>query len=403
MTGDGSPAGGPISLRKEQRDEPPRERRGPAWIVIPAHVIALIVVVPLRLVHDLVVAVARGVRAVWDALMRAPGKLGRLVGRMLRGVWDALYRWLLAPAGRLLAAIGRGIGALLVLLVVRPLRWVGVVLVLGTLTWLGRGTASLARWVYRVLLTPIGRFLAMAGRGLAWSLDLLLVRPLRALGRGLAWLAAHGLLRPLRALGRGLLWLLTFSGQALALLFNVLVAVPAVFVWRYVLRPPLLGLAWSARVLWDGLTWLGRGTLLVLGALGAVLAAGWRAFASGVAWSWNLVGRSLAWLARTLIVAPARMVWRYALSPIAAGLAGAWRLTGRALGWFWRTLVVLPVRVVVIGPARAVGRGVLRPMGRGIRGAWRASVREPLRAARRTMRETARDVRLQLRRTFRGK
>ncbi|MCP9951908.1 hypothetical protein LUX33_28030 [Actinomadura madurae] len=45
---------------------------------------------------------------------------------------------------------------------------------------------------------------------------------------------------------------------------------------------------------------------------------------------------------------------------------------------------------------------MVRPIGHGIRGTWRVAVRDPVRAARRTMREARRDVRLQLRRVFRG-
>ncbi|MFA1542470.1 hypothetical protein [Actinomadura monticuli] len=332
----------------------PPARPGPAWIVVPARIVALVVVVPLRLCWDLAVLTARGVRAGWNALMRAPGRFARFLGRMLRGAWLALYRWVLAPIGRLLAAVGHGIGALLDVVLVRPLRWLAVVVILGFLRWFGRGTGRLARWLHRVLIAPIGRFAALLGRGLGWLLGLLVV-------------------------------------------------LPAVLLWRYVLRPPLLGIAWLARVVWAGVTWLGRGTLTVLGAIGAVLASGWRAFAAAVAWSWRLAGRCLARLGRVLIVVPARAVWRYALAPVVAGAAGTWRLAARVLRWLWRTLVVAPVRVLVVLPARWVRANVLRPVGHGIRGTWRVTVRDPLRSVRRTMREAARDVRLTLRRTFRGK
>ena len=349
-----------VNLTKER----PPARPGPAWIVVPARIVALIVVVPLRLCWDLAVLTARGIRAGWNALMRAPGRFARFVGRVLRGAWLALYRWALAPIGRLLAAVARGIGALLDLVLVRPLRWLAVVVVLGFLRWFGRGTGRLARWLHRVLIAPIGRFAAMLGRGLGWLLGLLL--------------------------------------RGIGLLIGVLVILPAALLWRYVLRPPLLGLGRLARIVWAGVTWLGRGTLTVLGAIGAVLAAGWRAFAAAVAWSWRLVGRCLAWLGRVLIVVPARAVWRYVLAPVVAGAAGTWRLAARVLRWLWRTLVVAPVRVLVVLPLRWVRVNVLRPVGHGIRGTWRVTVRDPLRSVRRTMREAARDVRLTLRRTFRG-
>ncbi|SNS24414.1 hypothetical protein [Actinomadura mexicana] len=387
MTTGNDSAGGPVDLTKQPPPTPVPDRGpGPAWIVVPARVVALIVVIPLRFGWDLAVLAARGVRAAWSVLKRVPGRFARLVGRMLRGTWRALYRWLLAPTGRLLAAVGRGVAALLDLLLVRPLRWLAVVVVLGFLRWFGRGTGRLARWVHRVLIAPTGRFLALLGRGLGGLLALLLLRPLRALGRGLAWLfgvLAHGLGLLLKGIG---------------LLIGVLVVLPAVLLWRYVLRPPLLGLAWLARALWAGLTWLGRGTRTVLGALGGALAAGRRAFAAAVAWSWRLIGRCLAWLGRVLILAPARAVWRYLLAPVVAGAVGTWRLAARILRWLWRTLVVVPVQVLVVAPARWVRQSVLRPIGHGIRSTWRVTVRAPLRAARQTMREAARDVRLIFRR-----
>ncbi len=80
------------------------------------------------------------------------------------------------------------------------------------------------------------------------------------------------------------------------------------------------------------------------------------------------------------------------LAPAVAGIAV-----------MWRTLVVVPVRVVIVAPARWVKTSVLRPIGSGVRGMWRVSVREPLSAARRTMRQASQDVRLTLRRTFRGR
>ncbi|WP_149260357.1 hypothetical protein [Actinomadura sp. K4S16] len=387
----GNDSAAPVDLTKDRPAEPGTTRPGPAWIVVPARVLALIVVIPLRFGWDLAVLTARGVRAAWNALMRAPGRFARLLGRLLRGAWLALYRWLLTPAGRLLAAIGRGVAALVGLLVVRPLRWFAVVVVLGFLRWFGRGTGRLARWIHRVLIAPIGRLLSLIGRGLGGLLAFLLLRPLQALGRGLMWL--------LGILGRG--FGLLFKG--IGLLLGVLVVLPAVLLWRYVLRPPLLGIAWLARTLWAGLTWLGRGTLTVLGALGGVLASGWRAFAAAVVWSWRLIGRFLAWLGHVLIVVPARTVWRHLLAPVVAGAVGAWRLAARILRWLWRTLVVVPVRVLVVTPARWTRTNVLRPIGHGVRSTWRITIRDPLRATRRTMREAARDARLQLRRTFRGR
>jgi hypothetical protein len=366
VTGD-EPAVGTINLSKE----PDPARPGPAWIIVPARIVALIIVLPLRLVHDLFVAIGRGLRAGWQRLMRAPGRLARFARRIL------------APLGRLAATIGHGIGALFDLVVIRPLRWLGAVVILGLLRQFGALLDLLIvrplRWLGAVVILGLLRQLGAL-------LDLVVVRPLRWLGvvvflRGSGrlgrWLyrvlivpfgrlLEFVLLRPLRALGRGLAWLLSATRRGIGLLIGVLVVMPAVLLWRYVLWPPLLGLAW-----------LGRRTL-------AVLAAGLRAFVAGLVWSWRLLGRCLGWLGRVLFVLPAQALWRYVLAPAVAGIAVVWR-------------------TLVVAPARWVRMSVLRPFGSRVRGMWRVSVREPLSAARRTMRQASRDVRLTLRRTFRGR
>ncbi|WP_433244155.1 hypothetical protein [Actinomadura nitritigenes] len=301
--------------------EPPA---GPAWLVVPARVIALIVVVPFRLLYDLLTVVGRGVAACWRFLIRVPAAIA-----------VALYRWVLRPLG---------------LVLWWPLRMLGI------------GIAAAARRLYRYVLTPIGRVL-----------DLVLLRPLRALGRGLAWLGGW--------IGRGFAWLFRGIGWLVA----VLIVLPVSLLWRYLLLPPLLGLAWVAH-------WIGRG-----------LAAAWRAFATAVVWTWRQTGRCLGWLLRVFVVVPARALWRYVLAPIGAGIAGTWRLSARVLSWLWRTLVVAPFRVLVLIPLRWFGTTVLVPVGRGIGAAWRVTVRDPLRAVRRSLREAGQDVRRTLRRTFLGR
>ncbi|GAA2151206.1 hypothetical protein [Actinomadura napierensis] len=307
---------------------PPEPERpvpaGPAWLVVPARVIALIVVVPFRLLYDLLRVIGRGIAACWRVLVRIPV-----------AVAVALYRWLLRPLG---------------LVLWWPLRMLGL------------GIAIAARWLYRYVLTPIGRFLGFV-----------LLRPLWALARGLAWLGMW--------IGRGFAWLFRGIGRVLAVIF----VLPLVLLWRYVLLPPLLGLAWLAR------------------AIGRCIAAAWRVFAAGVAWSWRQTGRFFGWLLRVFVVVPARALWRYVLAPIGAAIAGTWRLAARILSWLWRTLIVAPVRVLVVIPLRWFGTNVLAPIWRGIGAAWRVTVRDPLRAVRRTMRETSREVRRTLRRTFLGR
>ncbi|TDD92102.1 hypothetical protein [Actinomadura rubrisoli] len=277
---------GPVSLSKE----PPATAlaaatgaaeaaapAGPAWIVIPVRVVALVVLVPVRLVHDLAVLAGRGLRA----LMRIPVGLVRLIGSGLA--------WLF-----------------------------GVLL---------------------VLLSPVGRFFAALGRGIARVLGFVLLRPLLVLGRGLAWLG-RGVLLLFKGIG------LLFRGIGLGFgqLLTVLVVTPAVLLWHYVLRPPL-------RIVWR----------YVLSPI-----------CQGVAGTWRLAGRFLRWLWLVLVVVPAR--W--------GGRAG---------------------RVLIVEPARWVRTSVLRPIGNAVRNMWRVYVRDPYRSARRTMRETSREVRLTLRRTFRGR
>ncbi|WP_131736875.1 hypothetical protein [Actinomadura roseirufa] len=343
---------------------------------MPARVIAVLALVPLRLVHDLVLLVGRGLRV----LLRAPAGFVRLLGRLLGAVWGVLYSGLLAPFGRLVAAavhaVADGIGWLASVLLLRPLRWLGIVVILGALRLIGRGTGRVARWIYRVLLAPTGRFLTMLARGLGVVLEILLLHPLRLLGVGLAWLG-HAAAMIARGMGAGLLWLLT-----------VLVVMPVVLLWRhvlwpYVLRPPLLVAVW-----------LVRGT-------GRLVAAFWNVLATSTAWSWRLLGRGLALLGRALallgrilFVLPALAVWRYALAPIGRGIAGTWRLTARVLRRLWTTFAIVPTRWI--------RRSVLAPVGRGVRDTWRVAVREPMRSVHRTMRETSTEVRQTLRRTFRG-
>ncbi|XVQ10624.1 hypothetical protein ACQP1W_50365 [Spirillospora sp. CA-255316] len=371
-TGTGTPPAAPSA-----RSRP--AATGPAWIVVPARVVAVVVVLPLRLVYDLLALIARG-------LKRTPGRVGRFL--------LAAYMTLLHPVVRV---IGQGAVALwsgLVWLwtngVHNPLRWVAVVVLLGGLRLFGRGTGRLARWFYAIFLAPVVRLLAAIGAVLGAGL--------RLLGSGLAWLGSGGLrilelvvARPVVALWTGLVWVLAQVGRGLAMaargigaalmfLLTTLVVVPAVALWRYVLRPPLAGLAW-----------LGR-------AAGGVLLRGWGLLATGVAalaaifagalvWAWRMLGRLLYWVARILFVIPALFVYRFLLRPV-----------GRGLRFLWTNGVV--------APSRWVKDALLVPVGKGARAAWRVSVREPARWVRHSVlapiRDAGRDVRLQLRRAFRG-
>lgn len=362
----GGPSRAHDPLRPDERDTARRGpvagrgpgASGPAWLVVPARVIAFVVVVPFRLVYDLVMAGARAI----DAAVRWIGRL--------------LYAWLLRPPARGLAwlgravaglfrAIGRGLARLLDLLIVRPVRWLAVVVIWGALRLFGRGTGRLGSWIRRVLLAPIGRFFAAVLAFVGRTLELLLVNPLSWLLRNTALV----LRAVFTAIGTGLAWLL-----------GVLIVLPAVLLWRYVLWPPLRGIAWIS-------TRIGHGIARAAVALGTAFM-----------WAWRAVAAVLRFLARILFVLPAVTIWRYFLAPILRGIAEGGRLAGRFLRWLWNVLVMVP--------ARWTKANVLRPIGLGVRRTWQVSVRDPLRWTNRNLiapvRQTARDVRLQLRRTFRG-
>lgn len=207
-----------------------------AVIRIPVRVVVLVLVVPVRVVWDLVAA---GARALYRGVLRPVGLgCGWLYGAVLAPVarfigmalfvrpWVALWRygvvvpmvWLyenvLAPVGRgietLLTPLGRALGAVLVWLGKALFVWPWVALwrhVLVSAVWLygyvltpiGHGTLWLLTgiakavvllvtplgWVYRAVLTPVGREIA-AAVGVAWRIA---GHVSRAVGRAVKWLA----------------------------------------------------------------------------------------------------------------------------------------------------------------------------------------------------------------------
>ncbi|MFC5750392.1 hypothetical protein [Actinomadura rugatobispora] len=340
----------PVDLTKPPAARTRPAATGPAWIVVPARVVAVVVVLPLRLVYDLVALLFRG-------LKRTP----RGVGRFLLAAYMALLHPVVRVIGQGAVALWSGLVWLWTYAVYIPLRWVAVVVMLGGLRLFGRGSGRLARWFYSIFVAPVVRLLAaigsVLGSGLAW------------LGSGVLRLLELVVARPLVALWAGLVWAAKGVGAGLMFLLSVLVVVPAVALWRYVLRPPLLGLAWLGRTAGTGVA-----------ALAAI-------FAGALVWAWRMLGRLLYWVARILFVIPALFVYRYLLRPI--GLAGRFLWTNG-----------------VVAPSRWVKDALLVPVGRGSRAVWRVSVRDPARWARRSVlapvRDAGRDVRLQLRRAFRG-
>ncbi|MFF8897449.1 hypothetical protein ACF082_08180 [Streptomyces lydicus] len=168
---------------------------------LPVRVVVLILVVPVRLL--------------WDALATAARAVDRTVLRPL----------------------GRGLALLWRTLVLRPVAWTWRTLVVLPLAWVWRTlvVAPLAL-VRRHVLAPLGRGLALVvrglGAGLGWLGHRLVVVPARWL---YAWVLA--------SVGRAVGWVLTGVVTVLAALVRWIVLVPAVALWRYVLGPALGALA----------------------------------------------------------------------------------------------------------------------------------------------------------------
>ncbi|QFG23576.1 hypothetical protein [Actinomadura sp. WMMB 499] len=219
--------------------------------------------------------------------------------------------------------------------------------------------------------------------GPAW-----LVVPLRAIAFVivLPFRLAYDLIR---WIGKGLarmfggLWNVLYTyvlapvGRALAVTLHFLLVVPARWIYRALLTP------------------LGHGIAAVLRWIG---------------WLLDLVlWRPLVWLLTVLIAIPAVFLWKYVLYPPLVLLGKMFMGIGRGLAWAWRNLVVTPWgyaarflawlwRIFVAIPCTWLWRNVLRPVGRGIAAVWDVVVGIPYRAVRQALR----DVRLQLRRMFRG-
>jgi hypothetical protein len=191
----------------------------PGCLVIPA----LIVVVPLRLL--------------WEVL----SAIGRFAGAyLLRPLGWLLYHGVVRPLGWLLYhGVVRPLGWLLYHGVVRPLGWLLRVLVLIPLRWIGATIiVPFGRLILRYLLRPV--WLALAWMGVLLLTPFLYVAGW--IGRGLA--ALWRLLRPvLVATARFIAHAWRLAG---VVLFHVLVR-PAVWIWQNVVMPVLRGLRWTWR------------------------------------------------------------------------------------------------------------------------------------------------------------
>lgn len=325
-------------------------------------------------------------------LVRIPVRIVVLVLVLpVRMVWDALAAGARAADRILLRPLGRALAWLFEVLVAVPARW----LWRSVLTPLGHGLRWLAAavfvwpWValWRYVAVPVWRY------GIVVPLEWLYARVLTPAGHGLRWVW-RALLLPA---GRGV-------AKALGWLFTVVLVMPVVLLWRYVLKPLGLAAGWLAEHLVVlPLAWTYRELLTPLG--------------HGIAWSLDLLARgigagcrglwaALRWLVTVLLVTPVVWVYRRIITPvgreIAAAVGVAWRVAGyisravgRALAWLAWHLVGAPVSWVYRNVCTPVGHflrdDVLAPAGRAARAVGR-TVRQALDAARETVRQARRDA-----------
>ncbi|MFE9449391.1 hypothetical protein [Streptomyces sp. NPDC006739] len=195
-------------------------------------------------------------------------------------------------------------------------------------------------------------------------------------------------------------YLLAPVGRALALLLHALLVVPLVWLYRYLLTP--LGHA-LCRLYARVLTPVGHAIRRLLTPVGLALAR----LLSGI-------GTALYWIARVLLVLPARTLWRYLLAPVGRFLALVAREVGEALGHGWRIaghvsravgrVLGSLLRWIFLEPLRWVYRTLLTPVGHVVRDLVLRPVAEAARlvgrvtgqvldSARATLRQTRADVR----------
>lgn len=331
---DKTPAPEPVPQRFE-----PGEGCLTTAIRIPVRIVVLVLVVPVRMVWDLLAA---GARALHRAVLRPVGRgialaclwlyesvlapVGWFLGKALFvWPWVALWRYVLVPVARYGFVV--------------PLVW----LYENLLAPVGRGVGLVCSWVYETLLTPTGHVL---GAVLVWLGKALFVWPWVTLWRYvLVPVVHHGLVVPVVWLYRQVF---TPIGHGV----------------RWVLMGIAKGVALAAVGLWTGLVWL-LVTLLVTPLrwlYRTVLAPVGREIADAIGVAWRIagqisraVGRAVKWL--------------------------AWILVGQPVSWFYRT-VCTPVGHVVRDHVWAPAKQAAVETGRAVRGALR-SAGETVRQARR--------------------
>ncbi|THA38252.1 hypothetical protein [Streptomyces sp. A1547] len=285
-------------------------------IRVPVKIVALIVVLPVRVVWDLLVAfgqaAARHVLRPLSVYVLQPvlRGIGRVLTVLLKLVfvwpWVGLWRYVLRPLyAHLLAPVGRALYAYLL----RPLG--------EALAWVGRGGM-------RYLLAPLAKGVMWLVRAVCMTLFVwpwvgLWRYVLAPVGRGLLWVGA-GFHR----------YVLTPVGHGLAAMGSVL--------YRYLLRPVGIGVYRYVLVpLWQVLVWAWH-------VAGRIVRAVWRGVRLA---GWVLVG----W--------PAAQVYRHVLTPVGHVVRDVWRTVRATV----REVRADVRRVLFGGPGREPVRSRARTLG----------------------------------------
>ncbi|MEV6728701.1 hypothetical protein [Streptomyces sp. NPDC051364] len=283
---------------------------------IPVKIVALIVVLPVRVVWDLLVA------------------FGQAVQRHVLGPFSV---YVLQPV---LRGIGWVLTVLLKLMFVWP--WVGL--------W-----RYVLQPVYAYLVAPVGR-----------ALYTYLLHPL---GAALAWAGRGGMRYLLAPLAKGVMWLVW------ALCMTLFVW-PWVGLWRYVLAPVGRGLLWVAGVFYRHvLTPVGHGLAVIgsvvyryllrpvgVGVYRYVLVPLWQV----LVWAWHVAGRIVRAVWRgvrlvgwVLVGWPVSQVYRHVLTPVGHVVREVWRTVRATV----REVRADVRRVLFGGPGREPARSRARTLG----------------------------------------
>ncbi|WP_318211184.1 hypothetical protein [Streptomyces sp. SJL17-1] len=225
------------------------------------------------------------------------------------------YRWILTPLGHALSWLARGAGQGLALIGKGfALLGRGLVQVGRGLGWLLRVLFVVpVVFLYRWVLTPLGHALSWLARGAGQGLALigkgfaLLGRGLVQVGRGLGWLLRVLFVVPVVFLYR---WVLTPVGRVLAVIGRELADALAV-AWRvagYISRAVGRALKWLARnLIGRPVTWFYRNVCTPVGHL--VRDAVWRPARKAAVETGRAVSAALA-SARATVAAARRDAWR---------------------------------------------------------------------------------------------